>query len=432
MIPMTDVPLSNRFWIRLPRQNMNDGGRDMRSWLQTWTWRTPNPKYHTEIVLDFTDVTFIEPWALALFVSYALHLKESFHISVRAVLAPRNPSNVYIADMGLLHVLANGTSTPQWDESHQNTGLHVIKTHNDVTRFVESASRLGIDPSDETVDALKYSMAEMGRNVVQHSRSSIGGISIAQYFPERRAIQIAITDCGWGIFNSLKVTYPELQGNLESLKLAVLPHVSGAFRAGTYSASENAGLGLFFTKEIAWRAGGTFWLVSGDSLLGVVENDESAQSRHYKQILRWNGAAVTVDLPEKGVHDFASLLGLCRELAVKARNCSGAAGLDFLDDLPSLEGLTVISVGTFHEDVEKAAHIRDDTLIPAVTEGRLVVLDFGGARFVTQSFIHALLNDVLRIPGSLLRLSFVNCTASTREAITMVAAYAASYRQCIA
>ncbi len=61
----------------------------------------------------------------------------------------------------------------------------------------------------------------------------------------------------------------------------------------------------------------------------------------------------------------------------------------------------------------------------------MVALDFGGARFVTQSFVHVLLNGVLKKPGSLARVSFVNCTPSTKEAIQAVAAYAASYRQIV-
>ena len=52
-------------------------------------------------------------------------------------------------------------------------------------------------------------------------------------------------------------------------------------------------------------------------------------------------------------------------------------------------------------------------------------------RSPTQSFIHALLSEVFKIPGSLVRLSFVNCTPSAREALKAVAAYAASYRQIV-
>jgi hypothetical protein len=59
-----------------------------------------------------------------------------------------------------------------------------------------------------------------------------------------------------------------------------------------------------------------------------------------------------------------------------------------------------------------------------------VIIDFEGVRSPTQSFVHALLSEVFKIPGSLVRLSFLHCTPSAREVIKAVAAYA-SYRQIV-
>jgi len=366
-----------------------------------------------------------------MFVSYALHVKSTSGRSVRLLTSPRNPANVYLEGMGIRHVLDAGTSTDEWDESCQNTGLHVIRSHADVIRFVRSAVQLGRGPNDQTMDALRYGMAELGRNVVQHSQSESGGVAIAQYFPDRHAIQIAMCDSGRGVFSSLKSPYPELRGDMEALKFAVLPHVSGAFRHGMYSAADNAGLGLFFSKEICWRADGTFWLVSGKSLLGVKNEDSSGKNRVYRTVNPWHGTLVAMDLPSEGVVDFSSLLQVCNDLAKHARESSGSAGLDFIDVLPELDGLSVVKVGTFQEDVEAAAAIRQKQILPAVQQGHMLVLDFQGVRFVTQSFAHALLSDALKIPGSLARLSFLNCTRPSEEAIRAVAAYSACYSQCL-
>lgn len=419
------------YTIRIPAQNMAGGGTDMRSWLQTWVWRTRLSDEVDALVLDFTNTRFIEPWALALFTAYALRVKHDRQIGVRAVLSSTNPSNVYIGDMGLAHVLHTGTSTQDWDASPQNTGLHVLRTHQDVSRFVQSAANLGLGQGNETMDALKYGMAELGRNVIQHSASPIGGVAIAQRFPDRGAIQISIADPGIGVLQSLARAYPELKNHLESLKQAVLPHVSGAFGTGMYSTSENAGLGLFFSKEICWRAGGSFWIASHDALLGVVGREDVSMTRIYREIREWQGTSVTMDFPEEGVHDFGSLLALCRDLAARARGASGQAGLDFLEESPELDGVRTIKVGDLNEDVQAATRLRDTTILPAIRGGDLIVLDFGGVRFVTQSFVHALLNDAFRIPGSLVRLSFLNCSKSTKEAVAAVAAYSASYRQCV-
>lgn len=420
---------TNPFVVRIPHTNLGGAGADMRSRLVTWEWRERFPPGTDSLILDFTENKFIEPWALALYAAYALRVSREHAIPVRAALDPANSANQYVEKMGFTHVLSTGESTPSWDTSHDNTGLHVIKTHRDVTRFIGSASLLARFADDETIDALKYGMAELGRNVVQHSASGIGGIAMAQYFPSRKCIQISVADCGQGILLSLSGMYPELKTDLEALKLSVLPHVSGTFRNGLYSAGDNAGLGLFFVKEICWRTGGTFWLVSQRALLGVTGKDIEGRNKIYRQINRWSGTSVTMDIPAVGIADFGGLLEICRSLANSARLSPGGAGLDFIDELPELEGLSVIRVADFIEDVEAAALVRDTKLLPAMEQGGLVVLDFAGVRFATQSFVHALLSMPLRVRGSLCRLSFLNCTRSTEQAIRLVAAYTASYDQ---
>lgn len=416
--------------IQVPHTNLDDGGADMRSRLMTWEWKTKFKPDTNEVVLDFTQNRFIEPWALVQFVAYALGVRKEHQLRVRAETDPANPANLYILSMGIGQVLDTGESTPAWDESTQNTGLHVLRSHDDVRRFVESAGRLGRGLAPETMDALKYGMAELGRNVIQHAASPVGGVAMAQFFPDAKTVQISIGDRGCGLRESLQGNYPELRSDLEAAKLAVLPHSSGApNELGPYSSPENAGLGLFFCKEIAWRARGAFWLASRTALLGVRGDDQAAQHRVYRRINAWDGTSVTMHFPAEGVIDFADLLQMCQNLARMARTSSGEAGLDFLDDLAKdFEG-DRIAVAEFVEDVEQAALVRRSKILPGIKDGRWVVLDFGNVRFATQSFVHALLFEPLRIPGSLLRLSFLNCTRATEEAIRTVAAYAASYRQ---
>lgn len=403
----------------------------MRSRLMTWIWKQPPRSGCNELVLDFREASFVEPWALTQFVSYALWVRESSGIAIRAETEASNPANIYLLAMGLNEVLETGQSQQHWDDSRQNTGLHILRTHADVQRFVQSASILGPNATADTFDALRYGMQELGRNVVQHAQSPIGGVAIAQYFPDRKALQISISDRGRGVRESLQDNYPEVRSDLEACKLAVLPHASGAASpVGPYESLDNAGLGLFFSKEIAWRAGGSFWLVSGTALLGVTGDDEAAQRRIYRRINPWSGTSVTLDFPADGVAvAFWELLRVCQDLAQQSRVSSGKAGLDFLDEMP--EGFTgkVVTVLPFAEDVEVAAKVRRETLMPAVNAGEEVVLDFEGIRFATQSFAHALLYEPLCLKGSLLRLSFLNCTRASMEAIKTVAAYAASYRQ---
>lgn len=428
------------FHIVIPAKDWNGRAADIRSRLVTWEWHWKLPKGRVSIELDFTKVSFMEPWALAMFAAYGLKLRQE-GFEVRARLDPKNPSNVYFDQMGLPEVLDTGLSratASTWAGSERNTGLHVIRGHEDVARFRDSASRLALEHCEDAADALQYAMTELARNVIQHSGSPIGGIAIAQHFPDQKALQVAICDLGQGVRSSLQPRYPELRTDLESLRLAVLPHASGAKPATTYgSGLENAGLGLFYSREIAWRAGGSFWLASGRALLGIRgdvpgtwDKSPAEPARVYRTIEPWPGTVAVVDFPSDGVVEFSGILKVCRELSDEARRLSGPAGLDFLGTRADVNVSDPIRVREFEENNTQAIAIREQRIRPRVEAGETVWIDFDGVRSPTQSFVHVLLADIFKIPGSLMRLSFLHCTPSAREVIKAVATYA-SYRQIV-
>ena len=82
-------------------------------------------------------------------------------------------------------------------------------------------------------------------------------------------------------------------------------------------------------------------------------------------------------------------------------------------------------VGSFAENKDKANRIRIDEILPAIQNGEEVVLDFIGIGSVTQSFIHALISDLLRRYGGevLDILLFKNCNAEVQKIISIVVEY---------
>ena len=52
--------------------------------------------------------------------------------------------------------------------------------------------------------------------------------------------------------------------------------------------------------------------------------------------------------------------------------------------------------GDFAENKEIAKKLRIEQIMPALSKGNEVILDFDGVNGVTQSFIHALLSDPIR------------------------------------
>jgi anti-anti-sigma regulatory factor len=418
--------------IRIPKSGWNDRARDMRSTLQTWVWHPrPRPEFDS-VVLDFAAVEFMEPWALALFASYALQLRQIAGLHVSAALDASLPAQQYLEQMGLVELVNEGRArraTAQWQRSKRSTGLYVIASHRDIQEFVESAEELGDGENQNALDALEYCMSELGRNAFQHAHARGTAVAIAQYFPKDRRIQIAICDRGKGVRQSLAQLYPEIRNDDEALRLAILPHVSSAQSTGWSIGSENAGLGLFYSKEIAWRTGGSFWIASGKALLGVEARPGATEPmRLHRSINDLQGTAVVLDFPSKAPAELTDLLAKCREEAELARRSPGEAGLQFAADLPELENPLHLRIREFAEDIERAREIREHELIPALRSGRSVVIDFEKVRFATQSFAHALLRDAFKVEGSLLRMTFVGCTSATQQVVRAVAAYSATYR----
>jgi len=81
--------------------------------------------------------------------------------------------------------------------------------------------------------------------------------------------------------------------------------------------------------------------------------------------------------------------------------------------------------GNFAENKDKARDIRLNKIFPALDAGDTVILDFSRVTSTTQSFIHALISDVIRKKGIdvLDNLLFKNCSDVVKEIIEIVVDY---------
>lgn len=82
-------------------------------------------------------------------------------------------------------------------------------------------------------------------------------------------------------------------------------------------------------------------------------------------------------------------------------------------------------VGSFAENKDIARDLRLKKLIPALKKNQKVVLDFEKVEGATQSFIHALISDLMRKYGNdvLDNLQFKSCNETVRAIITIVVDY---------
>ncbi len=82
-------------------------------------------------------------------------------------------------------------------------------------------------------------------------------------------------------------------------------------------------------------------------------------------------------------------------------------------------------IGKFAENKDVAREMRITKILPVLEQGKKVILNFNGVNAATQSFIHALISDVIRKQGIhvLDRLYFKNCNSTIQKIINIVVDY---------
>lgn len=404
------------------------GDKGLLKFFGGWRWRTD---LLPPVQINFDTCGFIAPYAVTLFAAYSLWLREvkRCHLSFKA--SPDTLAGNYLVQCGFLELMGEAsipTAAPRPDRA---VNLTRISTSSEIPGFAISVMDILQIEDEELAGAVKYSLIELLRNVVQHSASAGGGVAMAQYYPRTGLVEVCVADMGLGIKTTINEAYPEIDTHLRAVKLATLPHVSRTFKPGGYtSMGDNAGLGLFFIKQITSLSGGSFFLGSKDALVDIWGDREGQQKKIYSQARAggWPGTFAYLQLRKDTIAEFDSLLSVCRRLAAEAQKYPAELALDFIEGIPELgdlDELVIVSVKEFEEDVERAAKIRDEELLPSMKAGTMVVLDFAGVKFATQSFVHALMYKVIRDGQNIgSTLSIANCSKSTREAVMAVAAYA--------
>ena len=399
-----------------------------------WRWRTD---LQPPVQINFDTCDFIAPYAVTLLAAYSLWMRniKQCHLSFNA--SPNTAAGSYLVQSGFLELMGESSLSAAIPRPDRTVRLTRISNSSEIPQFAKSVMDILQIDDEELAGAVKYSLIELLRNVVQHSASVGGGIAMAQYYPKTGLVEVCVADMGLGIKSTINEAYPEIDTNLKALKLATLPHVSRTFKPGGYtSMSDNAGLGLFFIRQIASLSKGSFFLGSKDALVDIWGDKEGQQKKLYRQAKAggWPGTFAYLQLRKDTIAEFDGVLSVCRRLAAEAQKYPAELALDFIEEIPELgelDELVIVSVLNFEEDVEQAAKIRDEELLPSMKEGTLVVIDFAGVKFATQSFVHALMYKVIRDGQNIgSTLSIANCSKSTREAVMAVAAYAkAGYKE---
>lgn len=284
--------------------------------------------------------------------------------------------------------------------------------------------------SEDTRLTLRYVIVELLRNVVQHSQDPHGGYVAANLWDMdsgRPMVQLAVADAGIGIPASLRTLHPTLTDPEAALEKSLWPHISGTFEEGLTGTQQNAGMGLFFIAEMAKLTNGTLLVASrGATLLLSGWTDD--QGRYTLRFIEprgtgFPGTLVVFQLPVGDVADYPALIETIKERA-KERTPKRAIHRWIRFD-PAPSEATRFEIQKQAENTPAAILLAQTEITPRILRKEPIVLDFSGMRILTQSYLHSLLFEPLRLAWALRTPIYVlNVEPAVRSNLELLENYA--------
>ncbi len=239
-------------------------------------------------------------------------------------------SGHYLDRMGLFEIL--GKESPYTITEHEPAGRFIpltqIRTQAEQSKFITDMIPL-LHLSPEQSDAIKYTVGELVRNVLEHSNSANGAFVAAQYYPSPNVVRFGVCDTGIGIRQSITHSW-QAQSDIDAIHLALTPGITGTTKreGGTET---NAGAGLFFIKSMAMVARDYFVVYSGEGLYKLIKRDKRVkglprlhadprQDRHTEtnSAPYFPGTLVGIDISLDQTSEFTALLSIIRDAYTQA------------------------------------------------------------------------------------------------------------------
>lgn len=212
-------------------------------------------------------------------------------------------------------------------------------------------------------------------------------------------VQVAVADAGIGIPTSLQSRHTSLTDPGAALEKSLWPHISSTFDEGETGSAQNAGMGLFFISEMTKLVGGRLVIATRGATL-ILQGDENFEDPHgIQRVLKgvgYPGTLVTFEMPADAVQDYDSMIDTIRERAME-RTPRRAIHKWLTFGAPPAGTIKFVVRSSRVEDAREAQRFSEDQLLPRLVKRQPVALDFVGIPTCTQSYVHALLYEALRL-----------------------------------
>lgn len=380
--------------------------------------------YANVVALDELD--YLQMWAL---VALATRAREGTPLPTTATWTAGTGPGRFAHSSGLRELIHNEPS-PYPGEPRRTVTLRRINRFGEIEPTASTIAKLLLpdEADDNARNVVVYVLVELMRNVVQHSCDPQGGVVAAQLMPRASpVVQIAVGDGGVGVLTTLQAQHPEIRDAETALERSLQPHFSGTFETGSTGTNQNAGLGLFFISELAKLTGGRMLLASRGSSL-FLTGDPSRPSEHKLMFLPsgagFDGTLAVFEFPvASDRHNYDELI---RSITEKAKERTPQRAINkwiTYESPPATVSEFLVQVAS--EDTLEAEAFSSNHLQPKLFRQQPVALNFASVSICTQSYMHALLYNAIRIAwATRTRIYVTNCRPAVRSTIEFLEQYA--------
>jgi len=389
--------------------------------LSIYDWKIKS----SDVVIDMSTCLTTNYQALALVVLYLWHLRANDnHITIRFREDKKGASQMWrwMGATGWSQVLNSE------QQNFRSTEMKPLIALRNKTDFELALAKLDAYTNDFNVEyekTLRYVLSELMYNTLEHGKKfakvshlerRIPSIIEFTWYKLRNELQFIVADIGIGIKKHLEQSFGPFANDEEAIRMALRPQVSGTFSVkDPYVNKDNAGIGLFLSSNIVRRLNADMHIVSGKGVVHVSPIDVTGRTLHQS----WPGTFVLIKVKlEEGVPlNLHALMTELREAADKE--------VTRVDKEESANRLLVVIenyFGKHAEDKEAAITQRDRYILPAITDGREILLDFKNVENAPHSFLSALLATPIKRLGmqAYKKIKFVNASPDIRETIDFI------------
>lgn len=389
--------------------------------LSIYDWKIKS----SEVVIDMSQCLTANYQALSLLVLYLWHLRaNSCHLKIQFNEDKKGASQMWrwMGAIGWSQVLNSE------QQNFRSTAMKPLIALRNKSDFEVALAKLDAYTKGFNVEyekTLRYVLSELMYNTLEHGKKyatianldkRIPSIIEFTWYKLRNELHFVVADIGMGIKNHLEQSFGPFETDEEAIRMALRPNVSGTFAVkDPYTSKDNAGVGLFISSNIIKKLNADMHIVSGHGVVHVSPMDITGRTLNHS----WPGAFVLikVKLEQEMNLNLHALMAELREAAdIEISRAK--------KEESSNRQLVVVEnyFGKHAEDKEAAIAHRKRYLIPAIEEGRAILVDFKNVENAPHSFLSALLATPIKRLGmeAYKKIKIINASPEIRETIDFI------------